>query len=182
MTTRDTLLMTQEGNHLTLPNATVFKTSILNFTRNPLRRFDVPVGVGTDVDLREAVRLGVQVLCEMKGVVEDPAPFARVESLGDSNVTVRFYAWIDQREADFSKVHSEAVRRIKTTMDEHEIEMPVPIQEVVLRRPGQRRAPMVPENAREVEVDVAPEDHIERQVEEDISRSGEEDLLDDRAE
>lgn len=32
----------------------MFKTKILNFTRNPPRRFDIPVGVGTDVDLREA--------------------------------------------------------------------------------------------------------------------------------
>src|SRR3546814_6600583 len=38
LTSRATILMTLEGNHLRIPNSTVFKAVILNYTRNPERR------------------------------------------------------------------------------------------------------------------------------------------------
>lgn len=181
MTTRETVLMTADGNHLTLPNAAVFKTNILNYSRNPLRRFDVLVGVGTDVDLNVASRLGIQVLEGMPGVVDEPPPVARIESLGDSNVGLRFYGWVDQREADYLKVRSESVRRIKSSMDENEIDMPVPTQEILLRRPSDKRRP-APQEAHDPNVDVSPENEIDRQVERDLAESGEEDLLKEEAE
>src|SRR3546814_11904518 len=40
LTSRATILMTLEGNHLRIPNSTVFKAVILNYPRNPERRFD----------------------------------------------------------------------------------------------------------------------------------------------
>lgn len=38
LTSRATVLMTLDGNHLRIPNAIVFKAVILNYTRNPERR------------------------------------------------------------------------------------------------------------------------------------------------
>src|SRR5690606_21022551 len=58
LTSRDTILMTLEGNHLRLPNSVVFKAEILNFSRNPLRRFDFSVGLGVDEDISSAIALG----------------------------------------------------------------------------------------------------------------------------
>ena len=40
LTSRATILMTLDGNHLRIPNAQVFKGVILNYSRNPLRRFN----------------------------------------------------------------------------------------------------------------------------------------------
>lgn len=45
LTSRATVLMTLEGNHLRIPNAKVFKANILNYTRNPQRRFEFDLGV-----------------------------------------------------------------------------------------------------------------------------------------
>src|SRR3546814_11391197 len=45
LTSRATILMTLEGNHLRIPNSTVFKAVILNYTRNPERRFDFELGI-----------------------------------------------------------------------------------------------------------------------------------------
>ncbi len=179
MTTSHTELMTPDGNHLRIPNAMVFKQELLNYTRNPKRRFEIAVGVGVDEDLRRAQRLGVTLLESMPGVLDDPAPFARVEALGDSNVTVQFYAWVDQREADFFKVRSEATRLVKTTLDDHAIEMPVPIYRVELAR---RSADEATREARPrsdtSDVDVAhDEGGVDRQVEAEIRSEGG-DLLD----
>jgi small-conductance mechanosensitive channel len=132
LTSRATILMTLDGNHLRLPNSKVFKATILNYTSNPTRRFAVAVGVGVDVDLGEAQRLGIEVLRAMPGVLAVPPPSARIEALGDSNVTVRFFGWVDQREHDFSQIASLAIRRVKLTLDEAGIDMPEPIYRVKL--------------------------------------------------
>lgn len=103
LTTRETILLSLEGNHIRLPNAMVYKSVIVNYTRNPLRRFDLTVGIGNGEELARAQRIGVEALRDVRGVVADPGPFARVEALGDSSVEVRFFGWVDQREADWFK-------------------------------------------------------------------------------
>ncbi len=180
---RDTVLMSSDGNHVTFPNAQVFKSTLINYTRNPMRRFALSVGVGTEVDLKEAARLGIGVLEAMAGVVDDPAPSARVESLGDSNVTLTFYGWVDQGKADYGKAKSEAFRLIKAVFDEHEIAMPAPIYQVDLRRlraeaemeVEKPRAGSAENEARQADVEV--DRHIEEQVERDIQTSEEDNLL-----
>lgn len=127
LTSRDLLLMTYEGNHVRIPNATVFKSDLVNFTRNPVRRFKVEVGVDVEEQLKTVQEIGVETLRAMRGVLDDPAPFAWVESLGDSNVVVGYYGWVDQTQADFGKVRSEAVRLVKKALDEAGVLMPEPI-------------------------------------------------------
>ncbi|MEZ5537828.1 MAG: mechanosensitive ion channel [Thiolinea sp.] len=39
LTSRATILISPDGNHIRIPNATVFKAVITNFTRHPERRF-----------------------------------------------------------------------------------------------------------------------------------------------
>jgi len=52
LTSRATVLMTLDGNHLRIPNGQVFKAVIVNFTRNPQRRFHFDLGVDADDDAR----------------------------------------------------------------------------------------------------------------------------------
>ncbi|HBQ93094.1 MAG TPA: hypothetical protein DD795_10315 [Erythrobacter sp.] len=59
LTSRATVLMTLDGNHLRIPNGQVFKAVIVNFTRNPQRRFHFDLGVDADDDARAARQLGL---------------------------------------------------------------------------------------------------------------------------
>jgi small-conductance mechanosensitive channel len=110
LSTRNTVLMTMDGNELRLPNATVFKAVLLNFTHNPRRRFSFTLGVSYGEDLQRAQDLGVATLAAMQGVLDDPAPSATVDLVGDSSVTISYYAWVNQRETGFFKARSEAIR------------------------------------------------------------------------
>ncbi len=182
MTSRDTILMTLEGNHLRLPNSIVFKAEILNYTRNPLRRFDFAVGLGVDEDITAAIELGLQELRAVPGVCSDPACFARVEELGDSNVALRFFCWVDQAEADWFKVRSEAIRRTKVALDDAGVDMPVPIYQVNLRRPsssspGETPKRQLPTRRHEAAHEVIVDDVLERQMDADRQREDSDDLL-----
>jgi small conductance mechanosensitive channel len=126
LTGRETVLMTLDGNHVRIPNSTVFKSVMTNYTRNPRRRFLVRVGVAPWEDLSRALRVGKEVLTGMRGVLENPSVSARVHELGDSSVELRFFAWMDQTESDFGKVRSEAMRKLKEAFEEEGIHTPPP--------------------------------------------------------
>ena len=130
LTSRATILMTLDGNHLRLPNALVFRSVMLNYSRNPTRRFEFDVGVGVNEDLLCAQRLGTGELGKVHGVIASPPPRAYISSLGDSNVQVRFHAWVDQRTHDFLLVKSEAIRSVKLALEEAGMDMPEPIYRV----------------------------------------------------
>jgi small-conductance mechanosensitive channel len=133
LTPRATVLMTLDGNHVRIPNAIVFKGIMVNYTRNPRRRFRVEVGVGTDVDLAAALDLGLATLGRLDGVLAEPAPAAWIERLGDSSVAIVVAGWVDQRVHDFAKVRSEGIRAVKEAFDAAGFDMPEPIYRVVLR-------------------------------------------------
>ena len=136
LTSRATTLMTLDGNHLRLPNALVFRGVMLNYTRNPARRFEFDVGIGVEEDLVRAQDIGASVMAGLPGVLPDPPPRAFITSLGDSNVLVRFQAWVDQREHDFAQVKSEAIRSVKLALEAAGMDMPEPIYRVQLREPA----------------------------------------------
>jgi small-conductance mechanosensitive channel len=184
LTAREMVVMTLDGNHVLIPNSTVFKSVIVNFTRNQLRRTDFAVGIGTSEDLVSVRRIGVETLRALKGVLPDPGPFMRIEELGDFAVKVRFFAWIDQRSADFFKVRSEAIRLVKEAFDEAGIEMPFPTQvQYVFVRPEPHEEP-IPESeavaqieAEAATADVSVDTQLDRQIEEDLSTSQENNYL-----
>lgn len=63
--------------------------------------------MSTSDDLAEAAQLAVQTLREMEGTLAEPSPEVHVMELGDSNVKVRVFGWLDQREYDYFRLRSE---------------------------------------------------------------------------
>ncbi|MEM1128573.1 MAG: mechanosensitive ion channel domain-containing protein [Bacteroidota bacterium] len=182
LTSRELVLLTAEGNHVRLPNALVFGSVIVNYSRNPRRRFNFEVGIDTEADLVQAMRIGLDTLRALKGTLDDPAPTAQVETLGDSSVVVGFYGWVHQQEADYFKVRSEAKRLVKTALDEAGIVMPEPIYQIRVRNldgAAPAKPPQHPTKALEeaTHIDVTVVDEIERQVQDDLALSDEENLL-----
>lgn len=51
LTSRATILLSSDGNHIRIPNSMVFKSIIINYTRHPERRFVFDVGVDTEARL-----------------------------------------------------------------------------------------------------------------------------------
>lgn len=188
LTSRATILMTLDGNHLRLPNALVFTSVTLNYTRNPTRRFQFEVGIGVNENLVRAQRIGVTELSQLHGVIAKPPPRAFINELGDSNVQMRFQGWVDQRSHDYLQVRSEAIRNVKLALEAAGMDMPEPIYRVQLTEPV--KAPPVSEPQREVvaradaqsgAVDTRAHRDLLSQVEEDRQTRESPDLLDPEA-
>lgn len=179
LTSRDTVLMTYDGNHLRIPNSHIITSALTNLSRNPYRRFDFAIGVSTDLDMVEVRNLGIEALEKIPSVLSDPAPHILIEELGDSTVNMRFYGWVDQRESDFAKTKSESIRLVKDFFDEAEIEMPEPIYRVHLHQAGELQAPSrKTKPSRDTTAsDVSVDETIDRQVAAIREADDEENLL-----
>ncbi len=185
LTSRDTVLVTLDGNHLRIPNAKVMNSVLLNYSRNPLRRFDFFVGVSTDFDLAEVKRIALETLKKNPAVLADPIPMVAIDSLGDSSVMIRVFAWLDQTKHSFLKARSESIRLIKEAFDEAGIEMPEPIYRVHVREGAMPTQAATAEEKTVTKVSTSPvteddltmDDSIDDQIEAEAKASGEENLL-----
>ncbi|HNP27728.1 MAG TPA: mechanosensitive ion channel family protein [Nitrospirales bacterium] len=180
LTSRETILMTLDGNHVRIPNATVYKGITLNYSRNPKRRFTFEVGIDTAVDIAAARQLAIETLNQTPGVISDPPVRCAVEKLGDSNVILKMFAWTTQDKYDFQKVSSEAIRAVKEAFDLANYEMPEPIYRLkiqgsslnedstVLEQLRRKEAPQTPATVQSrSSADVSKDNHIVEQISKD---------------
>ncbi len=141
LTSRSTLLMTLDGNQLSLPNALVFKAVILNYSHNPRRRFDFSVTIDAGESIRQAQTLAIAEIGKVEGVLDDPHPSWLVHEYTPGGIVLRFFGWVDQRDSDLGKVRSEAIRVVKAGYARAAIEGPRSTSHVMLHR-----EPVVPES------------------------------------
>ncbi|KAA0693954.1 BON domain-containing protein [Halopseudomonas laoshanensis] len=183
LTSRDTVLMTRDGNHLRIPNSVIITSAMTNFTRNPLRRFEFNISIPSPHDLAQARQLGLDALRGIPGVLDDPEPQGLIMELGDSAAQLRFLAWIDQRESDFHKSRSEAIRIVKLAFDQAAIVAPLATYRVLLDNDAQSVSPpsAITNNpapaSHSSAMDTATDLSIDKQVAEELRTSDEENLL-----
>ncbi|HRF06972.1 mechanosensitive ion channel domain-containing protein [Accumulibacter sp.] len=183
LTSRATILLTLDGDTVRIPNSTVFKATIVNYSRNPLRRFNFIVGVAPDAALLAAQQLALDTLSGMDGVLADPPPICLVHGLGDYSINLFVAGWIDQDQADFLKVKSEAIRLITQAFAAADIDVPDPTYNIRLQRKPSiaKKGSAAPGLPRKVAIDISRDDALDRQVAKDRQRAKDTNLLDTAA-
>ncbi|GLI36515.1 mechanosensitive ion channel family protein [Geobacter hydrogenophilus] len=131
VTTRGTVLMNPDGNHVQIPNATVYKSIIRNYTANPNRREVFEVGIGYENDTSAAQTLALEVLNSHPAVLNDPESLVLVDRLGSSTVNLKAYFWYDGSAFNGLKVKSSLIRLVKRSFEEQGISMPDDAREVL---------------------------------------------------
>ncbi|MDF3415829.1 mechanosensitive ion channel [Sulfitobacter sp. M57] len=126
LTSRATILLSFDGNHIRIPNATVFKSRIVNYSRNAERRFTFALSVASDADLDHARTLALEVLNRLPFVLSEPEASVWVESVDDFWITLSMAAWINQNETNITLARSEAIRLTQAAFDADAIAAPVP--------------------------------------------------------
>jgi len=127
LTSRATILMTLDGNQLRIPNSEVFKGTILNYTKNPERRFTFELGVDANDDPLAAIKVGLDAIHTLTFVLDEPKAIAVITNVGDSNIVLEFQVWVDQSETDFAKARSIAIRETKHALENEGFSLPEPI-------------------------------------------------------
>jgi small conductance mechanosensitive channel len=129
---RTTILTTLEGNLVQIPDASVYKSNLRNFTTNTNRRDHFDVGIGYDDTINQGQEIALQWLTDHPAVRTEAEPAVRVDSLGKATVNLRVYYWINGREHSWLKVRSSVIRLIKRAFQKQGISMPDESREVIL--------------------------------------------------
>lgn len=131
LTSRATILISPDANHIRIPNSTVFKSVIVNYTRLPERRFQFDVKVSKNEDILHAQAIAIDTLNKTTSILKEPKPSVLVSDLVDGGVMIRVFAWMDQRKNSITKVRGEVIRKIKQAFDKNNIVMPGAIYKIV---------------------------------------------------
>lgn len=131
LNTRSTVLMTFDGNHVQIPNAVIFKSTIINYTINPNQRADFVIGIGYDASILQAQELVSEVLDTHPAVLKTPEPLVLVEELGASTVNLRVYFWCNTRQYSYIKIRSSLIRLTKHAFGDAGISMPDAAREII---------------------------------------------------
>lgn len=140
LTSRATILLSLDGNHIRIPNSTVFKAKIINYTRNDERRFTFLVGVDPASDIAEVQRIMLAALEELPFVLDAPGPGVWVEGLGPSTIDITAAGWIKQHETGIGMAKGEAIRVVKARLEEAGISLPEPTYRLLGAAPAQPQA------------------------------------------
>ena len=124
VTARATTLVDFDGNHIQIPNATIYKGVIKNLTANPLMRGYFVIGVGYDADIQDAQRIAREVTAEQDNVLNDPEPQILIDELGASTYNVKVYFWVDVEKTSVLKMASVLMRNITQAFLDANISMP----------------------------------------------------------
>lgn len=131
MSTRSTLLTSAEGNQIHIPNSTIFKNVIENFTSSPDRRGDFVVGIGYDASTSDAQQIILDCLIAHNAVLVKPEPMVLVDELGTSTVNIKSYYWFDGHTISLIKLKSALLRAVKSQLTNNGISMPDEAREVI---------------------------------------------------
>lgn len=134
LNTRSTVLLTLDGNHVQIPNATVYKSTIKNYSSSRSRRADFAVGISYDASAATAQTLIAEVLRQHPAVLDEPEPLVLVEQLGAATVDLRASYWFDSATYSPGKTNSALLRQTKNALVAAGIEMPDTAREVVFPR------------------------------------------------
>ena len=134
LNTRSTVLLTLDGNHVQIPNSTVYKSTITNFSTNESRRTEFVIGIGYDSSTATAQTLILDVLRNHPAVLSQPEPLVLVDELGSAAVNLKGSYWFDSSTYAPNKINSALLRISKDALLRAGIELPDPAREVVFPR------------------------------------------------
>ncbi len=117
-----TTLLTIDNKRVTVPNGDLMNSVVTNFSAEDLRRVDLDFKITSGCDLNLAKGLLLKAAEETKGVLGNPAPFARMSSVDDHTFVLTVRAWCES--AQYWDVYFDLLENCSNALGENGIESP----------------------------------------------------------
>ena len=119
-----TVLATPDNKKIVIPNKSAWGSPITNFSALGRRRVDIQIGIDYGCDVAKAIRIALETLPTVPGVLADPAPAVSVAKLDDSAVTLNIRPWANG--ANYWNVFNDVQVAIKSAFEKNDISIPFP--------------------------------------------------------
>lgn len=126
ITLRETHIRQFSGELTVVPNSMLFKNPVEIYTDQPLRRFDIVVGVSYDTDLSKAQPVIQSAVESIEAVDKEKGVVVFAQEFNSSSVDFLVQWWTNTVDQDLRQTKSEIVFAVKAALDEAGIEIPFP--------------------------------------------------------
>lgn len=120
-----TELITDDGLFVAMPNSAIFSGTIINNSREPLRRTNFQVDIDREADIAAAQGAIVDAMTRDSRVLKQPPPQVLVDTLSGSQVLMNVHVWVINH--DFLVVQSDLRVLVRRTLNEAGFGPPVPV-------------------------------------------------------
>ncbi|HLF12882.1 MAG TPA: mechanosensitive ion channel domain-containing protein, partial [Gammaproteobacteria bacterium] len=128
----DTVVISPDNRVIIVPNSLVYGGTIVNTTREPVRRIDLLIPISYEDDVAKAKQVIRDVLDADDRILEEPVAEVVVDALGTSSVNIAVRSWVNTRA--FGPVRSDLLERIKSALQDHGLSLPYTQQQVYIGR------------------------------------------------
>lgn len=130
-------LRTFDNLFIRVPNESIIKSQVTNFTKFPIRRVDMQVGIAYHEDIGRARAVLHQVAENNLLCLEFPEPLVILRGFGDSSINIQFSVWTLRE--NFLAMRNSLQEDIKLAFDAAGIEIPFPHRTLYV---GEKSRPM----------------------------------------
>jgi small-conductance mechanosensitive channel len=127
---RSTVLRTNEGLRINVPNTDVLSTPIVVYSAYDSRKADFDVSVAADTDLDQATELLMKAISDVDDVQQDPAPEVQASGFASNAITLSISYWYPSSMTSDGQVTDNVIRAVKTALSKAGIELAVPMLDV----------------------------------------------------
>ncbi len=131
---RSTRMLTRDDVELTIPNAVMGNSKVINETGGPHEKYRIriPVGVayGSDIDQVRALLMGIAI--DSQSVCADPEPRVRFRALGASSLDFQLLCWIDEPSLR-GRVIDQLLTEIYKCFNREGVEIPYAKQDIYIK-------------------------------------------------
>ena len=131
---RTTQVKTFDGKDVFIPNSTLIKNHLINYTIDGFLRQDFLISVDYATDLSKAIHIILQTLDNVPGGIlkGEKKPTVVVSSLDASSIALQVFYWLDTFDKSVSglKVKTEAIQSCLRALEAENVYMPGNIYEL----------------------------------------------------
>jgi len=130
---RNARIKTADGKDIFIPNASVIKNPVVNYTMDGFLRYDFVIGIEYGADVQEAIRIIKEELKNISGILqEEKTSSVVVSNLGTSSLELTVYYWLNtfDNTVNGSQVKMEAVNRVLTALEQADFYLPGDVLEM----------------------------------------------------
>ena len=107
-----------------IPNESILKNKVINFTKHLIRRMDLTVGIAYKEDIAKTMALLEEIIDQNPLCFDEPKPLILFKGFGESSLDIMVGVWFERN--DFKLVKNSLLITIKQRFDAEGIEIPFP--------------------------------------------------------
>ncbi|MFC2055384.1 mechanosensitive ion channel family protein [Chloroflexota bacterium] len=131
--TRTTKIRTRDNRMVIVPNSTIGKSQIVNYTYpDPRYRVQIDIGIGYGTDIEKVRQIIIDAVRGVEGILPDKPVDALYNEMGASSMTFRVRWWIESYE-DTRRIYDRVNTALQKTLDEAGIDMPFATYDVNIK-------------------------------------------------